>query len=102
MAARSLAVHPDRLLPVDPAGRAIARGIYEEIRQLPIISPHGHVDPARLLENAAFNDPATLLITPDRYVNRLMHARGVSLADLLLVGHRGDGLLDPGNGLVVE
>lgn len=82
MSARSLAVHPDRLLPVDPATRTIARGIYEQIRQLPIISPHGHVDPRMLVENEAFADPATLLITPDHYVNRLMHARGVPLSDL--------------------
>lgn len=82
MPAHPLAVHPDRLLPVDPAVRTIARGIYEEIRSLPIISPHGHVDPRMLLDDQPFADPTTLLITPDHYVNRLMHARGVNLADL--------------------
>lgn len=42
---RALTPHPDRLLPVDPAKRAIARRLYETVSDLPIISPHGHTDP---------------------------------------------------------
>lgn len=80
--ARPLEVHPDRLLPADPTTRGIARRLYAEIRDLPIISPHGHVDPRMLLEDEPFANPSTLLITPDHYVTRLMHARGVDLADL--------------------
>ncbi len=81
-AATPLSVHPDRLLPADPATRAVARRIYDAIADLPIISPHGHVDPAMLLADEPFADPTSLLITPDHYVNRLMHARGVDLAAL--------------------
>ena len=76
---RPLAPHPDRLLPADPAVRDIARRLYDEVRQLPIISPHGHVDASLLLEDAHFSDPASLLITPDHYVTRLLHAHGVPL-----------------------
>ncbi|MEE1650441.1 glucuronate isomerase [Brachybacterium sp. J144] len=74
--------HPDRLLPADPAVREIARGLYEQMKDQPIVSPHGHVDPRLLLDDEPFRDPTSLFITPDHYVNRLMHARGVDLADL--------------------
>jgi glucuronate isomerase len=70
----TLTLHPDRLLPADPGERAIARRLYEAVRELPVISPHGHVDPRVLLEDEPFPDPATLLITPDHYVTRLLHA----------------------------
>src|SRR6478752_9598455 len=80
-----LIVHPDRLLPADPAVRQIARRLYESVRDLPVISPHGHVDPRLLLDDAPFPDPATLLITPDHYVTRLLHADGIGL-DALGVG----------------
>jgi glucuronate isomerase len=77
-----LAPHPDRLLPAEPRVRALARRLYEEVRDLPIISPHGHVDPRVLLGNERFPDPATLLVTPDHYVTRLLHASGVPLERL--------------------
>lgn len=78
----SLWPHPDRLLPADPAERAIARRLYESVRDLELISPHGHVDAALLAENQPFEDPASLLVTPDHYVTRLLHAHGVELGEL--------------------
>jgi glucuronate isomerase len=72
----------DRLLPSDPATRRIARALYETVKDAPIISPHGHVDPALLLEDGPFTDPADLLIVPDHYVLRLLHAHGVGLEAL--------------------
>ncbi|GAA3725328.1 glucuronate isomerase [Spinactinospora alkalitolerans] len=80
-----LALHPDRLLPADPGVLAIARRLYGAVRDLPIISPHGHVDPRMLLDNVPFSDPAALFVTPDHYVTRLLHASGVPL-DVLGVG----------------
>ena len=77
-----LRLHPDRLLPADPSERAVARRLYEVVRDLPVISPHGHVDPALLLDNRPFPDPATLFVTPDHYVTRLLHADGVPLDQL--------------------
>jgi len=74
--------HPDRLLPADPGVRALARRLHDEVRDLPILSPHGHVDPQLLVDDAPFADPVGLLITPDHYVTRLLHASGVALADL--------------------
>ncbi len=62
--------------------RAIARELYDAVRDMPIISPHGHI-PARLLvDNEPFADPASLLVTPDHYVTRLLHASGVPLHSL--------------------
>ena len=77
-----LRLHPDRLLPSDPAVRTIARELHAAVADLPIVSPHGHVPASLLLDDAPFGDPAALLVTPDHYVNRLLHANGVALADL--------------------
>ena len=82
MPSQPLTVHPDRLLPVDPGVRNIARRLYEQVRDLPIVSPHGHVDPQLLVDDAAFRDPAHLFVTPDHYVTRLLHASGISLESL--------------------
>jgi glucuronate isomerase len=82
---RRLAPHPDRLLPPDPSVRPIARELYDRVRAAPIVSPHGHVDPKVLLADEPFPDPASLFVTPDHYVTRLLHAHGVPL-DALGVG----------------
>lgn len=74
-----LALDVDRLLPADPATREIAHKLLDLVEALPIISPHGHVEAALLRDDEAFPDPATLLITTDHYVTRLIHASGVSL-----------------------
>ena len=84
-AKRQELLHPDRLLPPDPGERAIARRLYDAVRDLPVISPHGHVDPRLLLDNKPFPDPAALFVTPDHYVTRLLHADGIRL-DALGVG----------------
>ena len=74
--------HDDRLLPTDPAVRDLARRLYQQVRDLPIISPHGHVPVEWLADNVPFSDPTTLLISPDHYIFRLLHAGGVPLAEL--------------------
>lgn len=73
----ALALHPDRFFPPDPAERAAARAIYDDTRDLPIVSPHGHVDPALLAEDCAFPEPTALLLTPDHYIVRMLHSQGV-------------------------
>ncbi|HEX7873294.1 MAG TPA: glucuronate isomerase [Sphingobium sp.] len=79
---RTLALHPDRLFPADPATRAIARSLYDGVKALPIISPHGHTDPAWFAQNDSFADPAQLLIVPDHYVFRMLYSQGVPLEAL--------------------
>ena len=61
----------------------MARALYEETRQLPIVSPHGHVDPRILAENTPFPNPAALIVQPDHYILRLLYANGVPLESLL-------------------
>lgn len=75
-------LHPDRLFPPDPAVRALARSLYGLVADAPIVSPHGHVDPALLLADEPFSDPASLFVTPDHYVTRLLHAHGIGLDQL--------------------
>ena len=75
-------LHEDRYFDPDPTIRRHARTLYEETRTLPILSPHGHVDPATLARNEAFSDPTSLIITPDHYVLRMLYSRGVSLESL--------------------
>ena len=74
--------HRDRLLPAEPATRALARALYDEVADAPILSAHGHVSARLLADNAPFDNPADLLVTPDHYVTRLLHAHGVGLTEL--------------------
>jgi glucuronate isomerase len=73
---------PDRLLPGEPATRAVARELYDSIADAPLISPHGHVPVEWLADDLPFADPTSLLISHDHYVTRLLHASGVDLARL--------------------
>ena len=77
-----LLLAPDRLLPADPATRVVARDLYEQTRDLPVISPHGHCDPAALADDAAIGDPATELVTRDHYLVRMLYSQGVPLEAL--------------------
>ncbi|MXQ10223.1 glucuronate isomerase [Microvirga makkahensis] len=75
-------IHPDRLFPVEPAARDVARRLYEGIRDLPIVSPHGHTDPRWYAENQPFPDPAALFVIPDHYIFRMLYSQGISLEEL--------------------
>src|SRR6185295_6884024 len=83
-------IHEDRLLPADPDTRAIARRLYDEVRELPIIAPHGHTEPRWYAEDAPFPDPAQLMIVPDHYVFRMLYSQGVKLEDLGIPPLNGD------------
>jgi glucuronate isomerase len=75
-------LHPERFFDPDPAVRAIARDLYTEIKDLPIISPHGHVEARLFAENKAFPDPAQLIIVPDHYLFRMLYSQGIALEDI--------------------
>lgn len=81
---------PDRLLPVDPGVRRLARSLLDHTRALPIISPHGHLDATAFAEDRAIGDPAVELITQDHYLLRMLYSQGVPL-DALGVAPRGGG-----------
>ncbi|SES11215.1 glucuronate isomerase [Sphingobium sp. YR768] len=78
----ALELHPDRLFPSDPAIRAIARSLYEGIAALPIVSPHGHTDPAWFAKNEPFGDASALLLKPDHYLFRMLYSQGIPLESL--------------------
>lgn len=77
-----LAPHPDRLFPADPSTRAIARDLYAGVKDLPIVSPHGHTDPAWFAGDEPFANASALFITPDHYVFRMLYSQGVPLEAL--------------------
>jgi glucuronate isomerase len=77
-----MALNPDRLFPAEPRTRGIARGLYDHVRRLPIVSPHGHTDPAWYALDEAFPDPATLFVKPDHYIYRMLYSQGVPLESL--------------------
>ena len=73
----------DRFFHPDPTQRRVARELYAAVAGLPIISPHGHVDPRLLAdEDASFGTPADLFIIPDHYVFRMLYSQGVPLEAL--------------------
>jgi glucuronate isomerase len=74
--------HPERLFPAEPALREIATELYESVRDLPIVSPHGHTDPAWFAQDERFPDAVELLIKPDHYLVRMLYSQGVSLESL--------------------
>ena len=85
--AAPLTLHEDRLFPADPSARSVARALYGEVRDLPIISPHGHTDPEWFATNAPFGNAAELLLAPDHYLYRMLYSQGVSLEALGVPAH---------------
>ena len=83
---KKLTLHPDRLFPADATTRDIARELYGEVKGLPIISPHGHTDPAWFADNKSFDNPASLLVQPDHYLLRMLYSQGVSLEAMGIAG----------------
>lgn len=77
-----LELHPDRLFPSDPVVRAIAQRLYAHIKDLPIVSPHGHTDPRWFASDANFENATALLLLPDHYVFRMLYSQGIKLEEL--------------------
>ncbi|HEY1901506.1 MAG TPA: glucuronate isomerase [Terracidiphilus sp.] len=75
-------IHEDRLFPAEPGALRIARALFESIKGLPIVSPHGHTQAGWFAKNEPFPDPAKLFVQPDHYVYRMLMSQGISLEDL--------------------
>ncbi len=76
-------LNPDRFFVPEPGQRRVARELYDAIADLPIVCPHGHVDPRLLAdENATFGSPTDLFIIPDHYIFRMLYSQGVPLEAL--------------------
>ncbi len=80
--ASRLTLNPNRFFDPNPTVRRIARGLYESVRNLPIVSPHGHVDPNIFVENKPFPNPTELFLLPDHYIYRMLYSQGIPLESL--------------------
>jgi glucuronate isomerase len=92
---KKLMLHPDRLFPPDPSVRALARSLYATVRDLPIISPHGHTDPLWFADNEPFGNATELLLAPDHYLFRMLYSQGISLDSLGVSSRQGRSPADP-------
>src|ERR1700733_1757048 len=72
----------NRLFPAEISARTVAAKLYETVRDLPIISPHGHTDPQWFANAPPFPDPSALFIQPDHYIFRMLYSQGVSMESL--------------------
>lgn len=88
-------LHPDRLLPAESSLRHIARDLYDGVRDLRIVSPHGHTDPAWFADDAPFTDAAALLVVPDHYLLRMMRSVGISYDALGVARNDGGAVAAP-------
>lgn len=92
---RQLRLHPDRLFPADPTTRSIARELYATVADVPIVSPHGHTDPAWFATNDSWSDATSLLLAPDHYLYRMLYSQGVALDALRIPRLSGEPATDP-------
>ncbi|MEZ4668284.1 MAG: glucuronate isomerase [Anaerolineae bacterium] len=73
----------DRYFSSDPIRRKLAHDLYETVKHMPLICPHGHVDPRLFADsNYQFGSPVELLIIPDHYIFRMMYSQGISMESL--------------------
>jgi glucuronate isomerase len=85
----------DRLLPAEPGTRAIARALYASVKDLPIVSPHGHTDPAWFATDDPWTNATELLLAPDHYLYRMLYSQGIPLDALGVPGRAGPSKADP-------
>lgn len=89
-AQKTLHLPHDRYFDPDPAQKRIALELYERIAGLPLICPHGHVDPRLFADpDYDFGTPTDLLIIPDHYVFRMLYSQGIGLEQLGLPARDG-------------
>ena len=90
-----LRLHPDRLLPAERTTRAVARELYACVKDLPIISPHGHTDPRWFATDEPWTNATELLLAPDHYLYRMLYSQGLPLDALGVADRFGTTRADP-------
>ncbi len=75
-------LNPDRIFDPNPTVREIARELYRSVKDLPIVCPHGHVDPGYFSRNELFPDPTALILIPDHYAFRMLYSQGIQIEEL--------------------
>jgi glucuronate isomerase len=72
-------LRPDRYIEAP----ALGLELYREVADLPIVSPHGHIDVRLFADPAArLGPPGSLFVTGDHYVARMLYSQGVPLERL--------------------
>lgn len=88
----------DRFFDPDPAQRQVARQLYQSVANLPLICPHGHIDPSMLADpDYSFGSPVDLFIIPDHYVFRMLYSQGIQLEQLGIFPSSASPVLSPGD-----
>jgi glucuronate isomerase len=73
----------DRYFDPDPQQKEIARHLYHEVVDAPLVCPHGHVDARMFADlNYSFGTPTDLLLIPDHYIFRMLYSQGIPLEQL--------------------
>jgi glucuronate isomerase len=75
--------------------RAVARELYGQVKDLPIVSPHGHCEPAWFATDAPWTNATELLLAPDHYLYRMLYSQGVPLDALGVPSRAGPSQADP-------
>jgi glucuronate isomerase len=87
---KPLSLPHDRYFDPDPAQKRVALELYEAVANLPLICPHGHVDPRVFADpDYQFGTPTDLLIIPDHYVFRMLYSQGIGLERLGIAARDG-------------
>jgi glucuronate isomerase len=80
----------NRCFSAEPSQRKLAQHLYESVKDLPLVCPHGHVDPNLLVNpDARFGSAAELFVIPDPYIFRMLYSQGVRLEDLGIAARDG-------------
>ena len=70
----------DRYFSSESSQSLVASQLYELVKDMPLICPHGHVDPRLFADpDYQFGSPVELLIIPDHYIFRMMYSQGIPL-----------------------
>ena len=76
---QSASVDPYCWFPAEQSARGVARALYEHVRTLPLVSPHGHTKAEWFARNEPFPDPAQLIVQSDHYIFRMLYSHGIAL-----------------------
>ncbi|MCK6627703.1 MAG: glucuronate isomerase [Anaerolineae bacterium] len=73
----------DRYFGPDSRQKEIAARLYEPVAHLPLICPHGHVNPKLFADpNYTFGSPTELFLIPDHYIFRMLYSQGIPMETL--------------------
>ncbi len=73
----------DRYFDPNPQHKKTAQHLYSLVADLPLVCPHGHVDPRLFADpDYSFGTPTELLLIPDHYIFRMLYSQGIPLEKL--------------------